>query len=607
MGTTRGVAAFVLALASCARDTRDLHSARIELGRDPTRLAKRTRSLCPLVGPKVNGTGVYGTDLGYTAKDPANPGRLAIFFGDTWATRGEDCHYPVFPNDDLIASLPEQRPSELDKGTRVSASACASLTIARNDAKDATSWQRVRLFSSLDAKQTDTPLDTGGLRTPVSSFSTGENLFLLYYRGGAVTCKDSTACSNGMVCSSDAPGLGRRLGVCAHPRAAGDSGAPAYCRNVGDCGQGLECRQAERGVCLAPSDAGSSGFSPSWERDDPRALVARTIDIAVRAWPNRPEDYAVVHAFETNRFTNVAARTVAYFDPTHPERNDYRPGTHTLLLFGRAAFFTTGGVQALPFLLYQPLEGLRGDPHAIRWDPRFFAGYDSSGKPRWSSREIDAVPVYGTEVRVRNGRIEWAEPEFDYVTQMTVSYVAPLRRWIMLYGGDVPAFMIRDPRSGVTPNPVYPQPSPGAIHLRAASHPWGRFMNDRVRYSGWSSPEPLLTRRQAAPYLACPDEGRDALPGCVPGSEAASKSPQLSPSCVGGAVVMRAQVDLSGNKIGRLYGANVIDEWTRDRTTDTPGLGGDERIVDVYWNASTWSPYQVVLFETELRGRVAPE
>jgi hypothetical protein len=177
----------------------------------------------------------------------------------------------------------------------------------------------------------------------------------------------------------------------------------------------------------------------------------------------------------------------------------------------------------------------------------------------------------------------------------------------MLYGGDVPAFMIRDPRTGVTPDPVYPQPSPGAIHLRAAAHPWGRFMNDRVRYTGWSSPEPVLTRRQAAPFLGCPDQGSEALPGCVPQSEIAGRLPKLAPSCVGGAFVMRAQTDMSGNQIGRLYGANVIDEWTRDRTAEMQGLAHGEHVVDVYWNASTWNPYQVVLFETELRGRATSE
>jgi hypothetical protein len=358
-------------------------------------------------------------------------------------------------------------------------------------------------------------------------------------------------------------------------------------------------------MCLATSVAERPGaFSPSWYRNDPRNLATHTIDIAARAWPDRPGDYAIVHRFETNRFLNVTARTIAHFDAAHPEKNDYRPGSHTLLVFGRAAFFTTNGVQALPFLLYQPLEALRGDLRAVRWAPRFFAGYDSRGAPRWSELESDAVPVYGTERRMRSGRAEWTEPEFDYVNQMTVSYVEPLRQWIMLYGGDVPAFMIRDPHTGKTPDPIYAQPSAGAIHLRAAAHPWGRFRNDRTRYTGWSSPEPVLTRAEAARYLACPDEGGEALPGCLPESETVPKLPPLSPQCMAGAVALRIQTDLAGNRIGRLYGANVIEEWTRDRTADTDGLAEDERVVDVYWNASTWNPYQVVLFETELKGRV---
>jgi hypothetical protein len=74
-----------------------------------------------------------------------------------------------------------------------------------------------------------------------------------------------------------------------------------------------------------------------------------------------------------------------------------------------------------------------------------------------------------------------------------------------------------------------------------------------------------------------------------------------------GAIAMRIQSDLSGNKIGRLYGANVIDEWTRDRTAEAEGLARNERVVDIYWNASTWNPYQVVLFETELRGMTTRE
>jgi hypothetical protein len=51
----------------------------------------------------------------------------------------------------------------------------------------------------------------------------------------------------------------------------------------------------------------------------------------------------------TNKFTNVTARTVSYFDPDDPSKNDYRPGEHTLLIWGRASFAEKGGAQALPF------------------------------------------------------------------------------------------------------------------------------------------------------------------------------------------------------------------------------------------------------------------
>lgn len=154
---------------------------------------------------------------------------------------------------------------------------------------------------------------------------------------------------------------------------------------------------------------------------------------------------------------------------------------------------------------------------------------------------------------------------------------------------------------------MHPQPSPGAIHLRTAVHPWGRRSNDRTQYTGWSSPEPVLDRETAAEYLACPDQGRDALPGCLSKAETIPNAPDSPLRCVAGAIALGVQNDLSGNQIGRLYGANVIDEWTRDRTAEVRGLGEGERAVSIYWNASTWNPYQVVLFETELRGLIASE
>jgi hypothetical protein len=44
---------------------------------------------------------------------------------------------------------------------------------------------------------------------------------------------------------------------------------------------------------------------------------------------------------------------------------------------------------------------------------------------------------------------------------------------------------------------------------------------------------------------------------------------------------------------GFLYGPNIFDAWT------TPREAG--KAVDVYWNVSTWNPYQTVLLRTRIR------
>jgi hypothetical protein len=208
---------------------------------------------------------------------------------------------------------------------------------------------------------------------------------------------------------------------------------------------------------------------------------------------------------------------------------------------------------------------------------------------------------------------------------MTLSYVAPLERWVMLYGGDVPAYQVLDPATGKAKQPVHLQRAPGAVHLRAARHPWGRAARERPPEEGWSSFEPVLTRNDAARYLACGEGGRDELPGCVEEPDphgpldliatlaglATRAKPgkffDVTGSCLGGEFALAVQKAVSGNPIGRLYGANVIDAWTDDVTERVPDLGPGERAVEIYWNASTWNPYQVVLFKTQLRGRARAE
>jgi hypothetical protein len=191
----------------------------------------------------------------------------------------------------------------------------------------------------------------------------------------------------------------------------------------------------------------------------------------------------------------------------------------------------------------------------------------------------------------------------------------------MLYGGDVPAFMVLDPSGNKALPPVYLQRAPGAIHMRSATHPWGRATRDRPDDEGWSSADPVLTREVAAPYLACGKGGTKELPGCLEDADpngpldliakiaglttktTPGKFFKITGSCLGGAFAMAAQDAISGSLIGRLYGANIIDEWTEDVTERLDDLQYGERAVEIYWNASTWNPYQVVLFKTQLRGK----
>jgi hypothetical protein len=42
-----------------------------------------------------------------------------------------------------------------------------------------------------------------------------------------------------------------------------------------------------------------------------------------------------------------------------------------------------------------------------------------------------------------------------------------------------------------------------------------------------------------------------------------------------------------------LYGAAIIEPWTQALPGDDPGA-------EMYWNVSTWNPYQVLLMKTQL-------
>jgi hypothetical protein len=613
----------------CVRDVRDPQAARSDARpRQASGLVAQSWGVCSLIGPRNPNPGIWGTDLGFGARG-AHDSQLTLLFGDTWARPNDACQVPVTPNDDFQASLPVQRPALLKPGPPAwsggAARACNLLSYPYERPDDVLSWRRIRVFPNTVARSADSMLDMSGLRTPVAAFSDGARLFGIFARNDPTFCDSTAECPAAMRCSSDPDYHGRWLGTCKPGFALTADAAPSYCRSADDCPPANACAQAARGVCVAAKpfevDTQRGGVAPTWYADDPRRGLAQTLYVAVALWPDHPSDYGIVARFATNRFQNPAARSVAFFDPAHPERNDYRPGYHTLLVWGRSTFAANGGAQALPFLLYVNLSELRGDPSTLRWQPHFFAGYGRDGAVRWSDVEADARPIYGDDARLvaaPEPKLQWPEPEFDVVDQMSVSWVAPLRRWVMLYGGDAPAFIVLDPHTGATRKPVNLPWAPGAVHMRAAAHPWGAAHRGD-REEAWSSAEPALTRTMAAPYLACGDEGPKGNPGCVEHSdtqsplavigalaETAVDSPKqlasAAGSCMSGALVKAAQDRLSGDLIGRLYAPNILDDWTED-VSERGAAAGGERKVELYWNASTWNPYQVVLFKTLLTGR----
>lgn len=591
--------------------------------------------ICALIGQQRERPGIYGTDLGISVPLPntgAAAPQLAMLFGDTWAAQTDVCAYPVIPADDLQAVIPAQRPAVLTAGqpSAAAADACGVLTYTLSDPADPTSWNRIQVFRDPVNRTPENMLQTGMLRTPVAAWSDGQHTFGAFVRDEAARCNVSSECPAAMVCSTDNAYQGKRIGQCTPDVALTEDADPKFCVTDDDCPTLSFCTDLDSGVCLMPQPftvhRDGMSASPSWYDDDPRRAMALRLYLATALWPDRPEDYGTGFRFVTNKFINPTVRTVANFDPDNPANNDYSPGTHTLLMWGRPSFVTTKGGQSFPFLLYQPLAGLLDEQGSLRWAPRFFAGYGEDGRPVWSDLEADAVPVYGVDenVVVHDGTLKfsWSHPEMDYLEQMSMAWIAPLQRWLMLYGGDPPALAVADPKSGEKLAPKHAQSIPGAIYLRSAAHPWGKATADADPRQAFSDARPILTREQMAKYLACDDDVKDQRECRVqPETRGAADligtlagwTTELTPgdwlsvsaSCLAGNTLLGVQNSLNDDSSGHLYGSNIIEEWTDDVTGRTPDLARGQRAVELYWNVSTWNPYSVILVKTELRGSAA--
>lgn len=591
--------------------------------------------ICRLEGGAASHAGVYGTDLGFSFVAPgadAASARQVLLFGDTWTSSSSVCDYPPRRSDDLQVTLPAVRPKELVPGTSVpdaARSVCGLVVEPSPDPSDTSKPRPIRLFSDAGDRTDDKILYTDFNRTPVAGFSDGTRSFAMFVLNEPEHCGTNADCDGSMICTSDPAYSGRPLGECDPPLGLSLDPAPAICRldvgGKGDCGLHRTCVAKARGICRAEKpfvvSAAGGPVSPPWYDDDARFAMAQTLYVASAAWPDVPEDYGAGARFVTNKFINPAVRTVKRFDPDDPSKNDYRTGTDAILMWGRPAFWGRQGFQPLMFFLYQPLDGLLDSSGTIHWSPRYFAGYGEDGNPKWSSDEADAVPVYGTEAAIGEDGGPGAAPEFDLVNQMTMSWVEPLQRWVMLYGGDLPTWLLYDPATDTELTPANLEPVPGAIHLRYASHPWGRATKRAPATEAWSSPRAVLTRADAAAYLGCEDAD-PMLAGCDPNHDphrplqlvldldaftsiAPSDYPTITQTCIDGDATRSVQYRLSGDGAGHLYAPNLLESWTEDVTASTKGLDTGSRAVDLYFNVSTWNPYGVALMKAELVAKPA--
>jgi hypothetical protein len=348
----------------------------------------------------------------------------------------------------------------------------------------------------------------GPLNTPVTGFFDGEREWAVFIVGGGQTCSAEEAAA-GAVCPSELS-----------PQAV-----DLVCGPVGS-----------QSLCTDPS---------SVRRGD--ATQAYYLHIAERVGPT---SYISRAMFLTNKYLNLTARAVVRFPPASDVVPDYREGTGALLMWGRPGFDDqTREGEAPPYFMYHPLP-FQLDGERIVFAPRYFVGPNADGSPRFGTSQVEAIPLYTGEL----------EP----VNHAAVSYIAPLSRWMTIYGGSVVDYSDPNDIAGET------QPVRGAFYARFARNPWGP----------WTDFQVVMPEEVVAEDMAC---GKRAPVGCT----ANPADPPVRPACIS---------IFDQDSGAALYGANIIDSFTRAvPAEDTSGPAAD-----VYWNLSTWNPYSVVLVKTHI-------
>jgi len=131
----------------------------------------------------------------------------------------------------------------------------------------------------------------------------------------------------------------------------------------------------------------------------------------------------------TSHFINVALATA--------ERSDFPglPASHELLIWGSGKYRRSS--VRLACISESRVEE--------RSELRYLKQVDAKGKPSWSPKEEDATPLF----------------DHDQVGELSVAWIEPLKRWLMLYNSE----------------------SPRGIVMRTAERPWGPWTEARVLFN----------------------------------------------------------------------------------------------------------------------------
>ena len=403
-------------------------------------------------------------------------------------------------------------------------------------------------------------------KTPIGGFSNGRDEFGMFYTSKPRGCRADSECSEGLTCDTALGYVGEKYDDEKGLTVACVDGSPA-CNADTMTSQGKPL--AGSGFCTDPS-------SSAWAKTD----VGRISGVAVKNLvglrsTSDPRRYVDNIEWLTNKFSNATPRTVRDFLPARGSgrsNQDYRNddgkgGNRRVFLWGRPGFI---GVRARgrPLALYFAYADMPAGA-GFKLNLHYFTGTDAKGVPQFSSSEKDAAAV---DLDATRAGVQ-ADEIFDIVDQVSIAWVEPLKKWVMLYGGGMinrPTQLL--PNCGVLELFARNECKDvvignGAIRLRTANDPWGP----------WTPPQDVIV---GGDPNRSPLEHQYAPGGVL-----------HHPDCTAANCAGATKWDgIDPREYGFLYGANIIEQWI------TPAGKG----VDVIWDASTWDPYRVVLLRTRV-------